>query len=526
MHHNAGDADPRSNNGVTLLKLFMRTDGAADGPRRPTAGTDVGMEIWLPDPEVWNKRVRVQIQGGFMGDPKVTASDAFSDTPCGAEMSMAQVAAERGYVVATTDGGHQASTYEDMSYLMNSDGSINDTGWKNIAWQATRLTRQITNDLAVAYYQQSPSHFYLFGCSTGGRQAYHIAQRYPEDFDGYLVSCPSITQSLLFPSLIHPHIVIQNDLKGQHFRPGQLEMVSRQALSAGDTFVTGSHDGYITRWDCNTYDPTKDETILSLKDGGTCVAPWALSVEQAHAINKIWYGPTLDGSCPDPAQDNGASYQLAPRQLWWGKLRGTRIDFSDYPRHVSGGMLAVAHRDVSLASPLWDHPLGRGRNRWRDFTYTDFAEAMIKCQSMDAQFGNMDADNPDLSEAQRLGKKILAYHGLADTGVAPQSTVRYYEASTVISGGLSATQMFHRLFLVPGMGHCVRYRGSAGTIDPPTPAMEDIFDSLVAWVERGRAPDRLQATSSDGKRSRGIALYPKLPTYCGGDKDSHDSFSY
>jgi hypothetical protein len=244
----AGDADPRSDNGVTLLKLFIRTDSPADSPLRPTAGTDVGVEIWLPDPEVWNKRVRVQIQGGFMGDAKITAPDAFSDTPCGAEMSMAQVAAEKGYIVATTDGGHQASTYEDMSYLTNSDGSPNTLGWKNIAWQATRLTRQVAKDLAQAYYQQSPSYFYLFGCSTGGRQAYHIAQQHPADFDGYLVSCPSLTQTLLFPSLIHPHIVIQNDLNGEHFRPGQLEQVSRRALAAGDTSITGSHDGYITHW--------------------------------------------------------------------------------------------------------------------------------------------------------------------------------------------------------------------------------------------------------------------------------------
>jgi hypothetical protein len=118
----AADSDPRSNNGVTLLKLFIRTDRSSDDPYRPTAGTDVGVEIWLPDPETWNRRVRVQIQGGFMGDPKSTASDAFSDMPCGSEVSMAQVAAEMGYVVATTDGGHQASTYEDTSYLMNSDG--------------------------------------------------------------------------------------------------------------------------------------------------------------------------------------------------------------------------------------------------------------------------------------------------------------------------------------------------------------------------------------------------------------------
>lgn len=87
---------------------------------------------------------------------------------------------------------------------MKSDGSINLEGWNNIAWQATRLTQEVAKAFAEAYYQESPRFYYLFGCSTGGRQADHIAQKFPEDFDGYLVSFPSLTQGLLFPSLVHP----------------------------------------------------------------------------------------------------------------------------------------------------------------------------------------------------------------------------------------------------------------------------------------------------------------------------------
>jgi hypothetical protein len=234
----------------------------------------------------------------------------------------------------------------------------------------------------------------------------------------------------------------------------------------------------------------------------------------------------VDGTCPPPAINNGASHTLSEGQLWWGKIRGTRIDFSASPRHVSGGMLAVAHRDPSLASPLWNHPLGPSSNRWRSFSYAEFADAMQQCQRKDGDFEHMDADNPDLTLAQSLGKKILVYHGLADTGVAPQSSVRYYEASSALTGGLEETQKFHRLFLVPGMGHCVRYRGCAGTVNPPTVAMEDVFEKLVQWTERGEAPARLNAVSTDGSRSRNIAMYPKVPVYLGGDIDRQDSFSY
>lgn len=83
--------------GLTFIKLFIRTDGAANGLYRATCGTDAGLENWLRDPYVWNKRVRVQVQGGFMGDGKVTADDAFSDTLCGADLAPAQVASDLGY---------------------------------------------------------------------------------------------------------------------------------------------------------------------------------------------------------------------------------------------------------------------------------------------------------------------------------------------------------------------------------------------------------------------------------------------
>ncbi|KAI0127866.1 Tannase/feruloyl esterase [Xylariales sp. AK1849] len=518
------DGSPRIANEVHLVKLFMRTTDTAPEAPHPTAGTDVGIELWLPEPAAWNRRLRVQIQGGFMGDAGITATDKFAASPCGTELPMGQIASDLGYVVASTDGGHVASTYEDTSYLLNDNGSVNIEGFKNIAWQATLQTARISKEILRGFYGEREKSSYLYGCSTGGRQAYHSAQRFPEDFDGFLIGCPSITQSLLFPSLIHPQIVIHNDLGGECFKPGQLEMVSRKALEAGDTSVTSCHDGYITHWDRNHYDPTKDPSMLCIESGGECSEPWALTLAQAKAINKIWYGPTMDGSIPDPEDDNGAGWHLAPNQLWWGKIRGTRIDYAGQPRHIGGGWLANAHADPTLASPLWDHALGKGQNKWQTFTHEEFAQAMLKCKAMDPHFQSMDADDPDLRKAQQLGRKILTYHAIADTGVAPQSAIRYYESSAALTGGIETTQCFHRLFLIPGMGHCIRYRGVAGYVDPPLPTIEAMFESLVTWVELGKAPEYLQATSVDGSRSRNVPVYPVTPRYKGGDVNDAGSF--
>ena len=41
-----------------------------------------------------------------------------------------------------------------------------------------------------AYYGADPSKSYYVGCSQGGHEGLMEAQRYPEDFDGYVVGAP------------------------------------------------------------------------------------------------------------------------------------------------------------------------------------------------------------------------------------------------------------------------------------------------------------------------------------------------
>lgn len=39
----------------------------------------------------------------------------------------------------------------------------------------------------------APRYSYWVGCSTGGRQGFSEAQRYPEDFDGLVIGAPAIS---------------------------------------------------------------------------------------------------------------------------------------------------------------------------------------------------------------------------------------------------------------------------------------------------------------------------------------------
>jgi feruloyl esterase len=165
-------------------------------------------------------------------------------------------------------------------------------------------------------------------------------------------------------------------------------------------------------------------------------------------------------------------------------------------------------------------------NSWSTWSHKQYAQGILKCEELDKTVFHMDADDPDLRPFQATGHKLLVYHGLGDPGVAPQSAVAYYNKSAAITGGVEKTRDFHRLFLIPGMGHCLRSRGSAGRANIPLPTVEEMFKLLVAWVEDGVGPDSIVAFSHDNRASRPIKAYPGIPRYIGyGSIHEASSFS-
>jgi len=79
---------------------------------------------------------------------------------------------------------------------------------------------------------------------------------------------------------------------------------------------------------------------------------------------------------------------------------------------------------------------------------------------------------------------------------------------------------FYRYFEAPGVGHCA---GGPGALPG------NVFNDLVAWVEEGKAPDRVEASTdpiegSDTVLYRPLCLYPQVAAYQGGDPDLAASF--
>src|SRR5690606_27396470 len=158
-----------------------------------------------------------------------------------------------------------------------------------------------------------------------------------------------------------------------------------------------------------------------------------------------------------------------------------------------------------FADPSWD---------WRSFDFdADIAAAVDKTGAV------LDATDPNLRAFRANGGKLIVYHGWNDQVIFPEGTIDYYEAvADAVTAG-AAPDDFFRLFMVPGMAHG---RGGTGT---------DRFDAqaaIEAWVERGEAPDRLEASRiEDGNvtRTRPLCPYPQTARY-DGSGDTNDASNF
>lgn len=149
---------------------------------------------------------------------------------------------------------------------------------------------------------------------------------------------------------------------------------------------------------------------------------------------------------------------------------------------------------------------------------------------------------PDLSPIQKAGGKIIHYHGESDFSIPTASSVRYWNSvRTTMSPGsatynesVEAVNDFYRLFLVPGGSHC-----EPNAAEPNGPWPQTNLAVLIDWVEKGVAPETLNATVLQGEnvgQNQQICAWPLRPLWktgnnatapeCVYDQASIDSWDY
>jgi len=133
----------------------------------PAPGSNIKVEVWLPDPAKWNKRFFGIGNGGAAGNINTSIFG----------WSVAD-----GFVIAGTDMGTSAGTHS---------GVNNCEVWRDFGYRATHLMTVVGKQIATAFYGEAPEFSYFRGESTGGQQALQLAQRHPEDYDGIVAVVPA-----------------------------------------------------------------------------------------------------------------------------------------------------------------------------------------------------------------------------------------------------------------------------------------------------------------------------------------------
>lgn len=231
----------------TIVKLVLH----------PAKGSNINVEVWLPDAEKWNARFLGLGNGGAAGhiNPGGLAS-----------------ASAAGYAVATTD----------MGTAPNSDSGVgNPEVWKDFGFRATHLMTVAGKQIVRTHYGKEPEYSYFSGGSTGGQQALQEAQRYPEDYDGIAAAVAAHCRTPL-----HAYFLWNDQiLKKRPFTKEQDAsviaaanefMAAREIPAAAGKFVSDPR--------CNAQDIEAVIALARKKDA-------TLTDDHAAALRKLFDGP-------------------------------------------------------------------------------------------------------------------------------------------------------------------------------------------------------------------------------------------
>jgi len=426
----------------------------------------INFEVWLPLAN-WNGRFQGVGNGGTAGTIGYSA----------------MAAALRGnFATASTDTGHAAT---DTTWFTNPQQLV-DHGYRSIhemTVQGKALTR--------AFYGRHAKYSYFSGCSTGGGQGFMETQRFADDYDGILAGAPSWRRTRLYATHVNSWRVTHDD-PAANLPAATLALIGNAVVAKCDA-LDGVADGVIENPMVCRWQPV-ELLCKSGQDPATC-----LNAAQVRAVEKLYQGP---------------KNPRTGEQIFPGYMRGAEFSWGTV---VGGGTVYSAGANPIRFAVKEDPNY--------DFNTFDF-DADVDL--LDSKLGVWNAENSDIRTFKKRGGKVIVYHGWADWAITPRNTLDYYHRLVSVfkerhqsrRDAESEVAEFWRMFFIPGMGHC---SGGPGT---------DQFDGitpLVDWVEKGKAPKRIEAshlTNGVVDETRPLCAYPKQAVYTGqGDPNIAANFA-
>ena len=533
LRASVGPGTPACKDMMSLQLPWVRMLSAEDVPAKDgmrayckvlaVIDKEINFEVDLPAASEWNGKYLMGGNGGFLGNLINLTQKSTLD---------------RAYAVAITDTGHLTPKDAGASWAYRNPERV-----ANFGHRGTHLAGLNAKLVIQAFYNKPIQKSYFFGQSGSGRPAMMEAQRYPDDFDGIVAACPAFnwstglgvsyawTQQTMFKTA-------RNEYDYEPVLPASKVPMITAAVYAKCDAIDGLKDEVITNPLSCKFDPMADLKICKAgEDKADC-----FTKDQAAAIKKIHDGPS------NSAGKIWSSWAYGGEDIpgqWTSPPGGTAYIIGAPKAEVaaSNGVSMDVVRGAFSPYRSRHYLLGNETLRWivndnPDYDLHDF-NFETDMPTVIAAGAQIDANDPDMSAFKKRGGKIIMGIGWDDWCCNAVSLKEYYDRAAQKMGGMSQTQDFAKLFLIPGVGHCFSMNEKRKTTN-----YVDYLSALEQWVEKGVEPTSIVGahvaagkteTGPDGiympakanvDRTRPICAYPAAAAYKGsGNIDDAANFT-
>jgi len=462
-------------------------------PVDPSA-QDIRFEVNLPTN--WNRKA-VQFGGGAF-DGWLGATNGLNRTPVSVAHEPGPLA--RGFATFGGDSGHHKHYFllPDPLNALNGSFARNPEERRNFARDGLKKTHDAALAIIERRYGTRPTRMFFLGGSTGGREAYFVVQRWPQDYDGVLGAYAGWDQIELDLQFIRVSQAMYT--KGGFLPKSKTRLLAHSVMKACDA-LDGVRDGIIANVDACHFDP---ETLLCAagRKGRHCLTPQELKTVQTFATEQRTSQPLWNGVQTIPG---------------FNVLAGTDLT-------GSMGLLHHAEHRPKIFLNSFYYVIGdqvlrfflTGDNNFNALTFDTTTGGKFAADLL-PQSEAADASDADLTQFARHGGKFLIVHGTTDATIPTNASVLYYK---MVQSKMSQSEMdtFLGFYLIPGFGH------GGGLFD----AGFDALGVLDRWLDTNIAPRGLTIVDNHKRshgRTRPLCAYPSWPEYKGsGDVNAASSF--
>lgn len=228
----------------------------------PGQGDNLKVEVWLPSPDKWNRKLMAVGGGGYGTKSHLFRLHffprQFSDFIIVAGgtwhpylVKGMVVGLNEGFVVSTRDAGLGTSGSA-APWALLSEGNVNLYNLQNLASASLDDEPVFSKQIISAFYDAPLQYSYWNGCSQGGRQGAYSAQSNPTAYDGILAAAPAINWNGFFLGMFYPQLIM--NLAKEYPHGCELDTLSAAAVKECDG-LDGIVDGVISDEELCNFDP-------------------------------------------------------------------------------------------------------------------------------------------------------------------------------------------------------------------------------------------------------------------------------